>query len=88
LPSRYKFCLGISQWLSNILLELPQGYPVTFGLFLAAFLYPFSIVQPLPNGLKKCPRSIRKMWQFPSFFSEALFYRKQLLKVEEAVEHF
>ncbi len=46
--SRY---LGISQRLSYTLYELPRSFPIAFGHFPAAFLYPFSSAQQLSNSL-------------------------------------
>jgi hypothetical protein len=46
--SRY---LGISQRLSNTFYELPRGFPIAFGHFPAAFLYPNSSTQRLSNSL-------------------------------------
>jgi hypothetical protein len=53
-----KFCL-VSYWLTAVIwafpsgfpILLPRGYPITFGHFPAAFLYPFSSAQWLSNNL-------------------------------------
>jgi hypothetical protein len=46
----YWLTTGISRFsmqLSNTFQELPRGFPIAFGHFLAAFLFPYSHAQQL-----------------------------------------
>ncbi len=63
--------LGISQRLSNTLKELSRGYPIAFGHFPAAFLYPLSSAQRLSNNLSEHFSS--GYWLKPSNFSQFSF---------------
>ncbi len=72
--SNRNICLAGSQWFSNTLYELPTGYPVTFGHYSVAFLYPFRSALRLSNSLSEhFPVAIGKHIQFLSIFPEAAY---------------